>query len=71
MLTVEEKYGIIAKRKRKGIGKVAEELGCSRQNVYDRLKFWNKVEGDLKRYGAAIGCEVEIVFKDLETGEIL
>ena len=71
MLSVEEKYYTMAKRNKVSITEVAKRLNCSRQNIYGRLKAWSAVEKEIARYAEAIGCEVEVVFKDRTTGEAL
>ena len=69
MLTVSEKITIIAKRK--GITKtmLAESTGQSRQNLSNKIGRNNYTLAQLQDIAQALGCSVDVVFTDNETGE--
>lgn len=69
MITASEKISIIRKRKNLSVGELASHAGMSRQNLSNKLSRNNLQEGDILKLAAALGCEVEIVFTDLESGE--
>ena len=71
MLTIEEKIGILAKRTGISLPQVAERLGCSKQNVYSKLRRKTWTEEELRRYAEIFGCECEVVFTNKQTGERL
>lgn len=71
MLTIAEKLTTIARHKKIGVGEYAERLGCTRQNLYIKLRRGTWTEEDLKRYAEALGCTYEVVFTDKETGDKL
>lgn len=70
-LTTEDKVRIIAKRKGVTLGDISAAIGCSRQNMWKRLRRGSYTLPELQRIGAAIGCAVDVVFTDTETGETL
>ena len=70
-LTTTEKIRTMAKRKGLTLASVAEKLGYSRQNVNYKLRMENWTEADIRKYADAVGCDVEIIFVDRQTGERL
>ena len=71
MLTIEEKIKILCRRTGIGIEGLAARVGCSRQNLYLKLRRGNWKEADLKAYADALGYEYDVVFVNKETGERL
>lgn len=47
---------------------LARRLGESPQNLYLRLKRNSIKDSDLKQTALALNCKVEIIYKDIETG---
>lgn len=70
-LTTAEKMTLLMKRKGITVAEMASELGCTVQNIYTKLKRDKWSNGELEAYARALGCTVEIVFTDCETGEML
>lgn len=70
-LTAAEKMALLMKRKGITVADMASELGCTVQNIYLKLKRDKWSNGELEAYGRALGCTVDIVFTDWETGEEL
>lgn len=68
-LTISERIKLIAKRKGVKLGDIAEAFGYSRQNLNQRMRRNAWDENDLKAIANVLGCELEIVFIDKETGE--
>lgn len=68
-LSVSEKIRLIAKRKKIGVGGLADRLGYSRQNLNQRLIRNAWTEEDLHQVAEKLGCALEITFIDNETGE--
>lgn len=69
MITASEKISIIRKRKNLSVGELANQAGMSRQNLSNKLSRNNLQEDDILKLATALGCEVEIVFTDPESGE--
>lgn len=69
ILSAGEKIRLIARRKNMSIADLARELNTSNQNLFNKLKRDNFTEEDLKEIAAVLGCTVETIFTDLETGE--
>ena len=70
-LSAGEKIRLIARRKNMSIADLARELNTSNQNLFNKLKRDNFTEEDLKEIAAVLGCTVETIFTDIETGEKL
>lgn len=68
-LTTSEKLRLIIKRKKIKFMDVANVLGCTRQNLNQKLLRGGWTEESLKQIGDALGVDVRIVFVDRETGE--
>ena len=68
-LSAGEKIRLIARRKNMSIADLARELNTSNQNLFNKLKRDNFTEEDLKEIAAVLGCTVETIFTDVETGE--
>lgn len=71
MLSVAEKTKIILKRRGLIIGQLADSLNISRQNLSNKLSRNNFDEKDIKAIAEALNCNVDIVFTDKTTGEII
>ena len=71
LITIGEKIKVIAKKKGYTMRQVAEQIGCTTQNMYLKMKRGNWTEADLKKYAEAIGCTYEVIFIDKDTGERL
>lgn len=69
MLSACEKITIIRKRKNISVGDLAEQTGMSRQNLSNKMSRNNLQEDDIQKFAAALGCQAEIIFTDIETGE--
>jgi DNA-binding Xre family transcriptional regulator len=70
-LTTEEKVRLIMKRKGIQINDFVKEYGCTRQNFHQKMKKGTWTLAELDRLCAVIGCEWEITFTDIETGDKL
>ena len=68
-LTTSEKLRLIIKRKKIKFMDVANALGCTRQNLNQKLLRGGWTEDALKQIGDALGVDVRIVFVDRESGE--
>lgn len=68
-LNASEKIKLIARRKKIKYEDLAAGLGCSRQNLAQRMArdSWNASE--LASLAALIGCRYDPRFIDLDTGE--
>lgn len=51
------------------VSELAEKLNKSSSNFYQMLKRDNFRESELEEIAAALGCDLEIKFKDRETGK--
>ena len=71
LITIGEKIKVIAKKKGLPMQEVANRLGCTKQNMYLKMKRGNWTEADLKLYASAVGCDYEVIFIDKETGDRL
>lgn len=69
MISAGEKITIIRKRKNMSVSELAEKSGMSRQNLSNKMSRNNLQEDDIQKFATALGCKVEIVFTDLETGK--
>lgn len=70
-LSASEKIKIILKRKNMTAGQLADKLGQTRQNLSNKMSRDNFSEKELKEIAAALGCDVEIKFTVIETGETI
>ena len=68
-MTASEKIRILAKRKGKSMGDIADMTEQSRQNLSNKMKRDNFTIAELNRIAAALDCSVSICFTDNETGE--
>ena len=68
-LTTSEKIRIIIKRKKLKFLDVANALGCTRQNLNQKLLRGGWTEESLKQIGNILGVDVRISFVDRESGE--
>ncbi len=69
--SIAEKIKRIARYRGITIDELARGIGCTKQNLYLKMKRGNWKEGELEAYAEALGCEVEVVFTDKATGERL
>lgn len=69
-MTAGEKIKTIMSRKKMSMGDMADKTGQSRQNLSNKMKRDDFSEKDLIKMAAAMGCTVEIVFRD-ENGDVL
>lgn len=68
-ISASEKIRILAKRKGKSLGDIADLTEQSRQNLSNKMNRDNFTIAELKKVAAALGCTVSICFTDTETGE--
>ena len=68
-ISTSEKIRIIAKRKGKTMGDIADLTDQSRQNLSNKMKRNNYTIAELERIASALDCSVQISFVDNETGE--
>ena len=59
-LSFGEKMRVMMKRRGVSVQDLADRLGVSRQNVNQRLNADKFTLDDMKRYTAAIGCDIDI-----------
>ena len=69
-LNFTERIMFVAKRKGMPAYRIAERLGMSRQNFDRRAKINSWTEPELHRLAEAVGCSVNVVLTDSETGDI-
>lgn len=69
-MTAGEKMRTIMTRKRMSMADMAEKTGQSRQNLSNKMKRDDFSEKELIKMAAAMGCTVEVVFRDKD-GEII
>jgi len=48
---------------------LARKLGTSPANFYQKMKRDNFSENELRKIGDVLGCDVNIIFVDRQTGE--
>ena len=70
-MTASEKIRLIAKRKGKTMGEVAEMTSQSRQNLSNKMQRDNFTIAELQKIASALECSVEIRFVDNASGEII
>ncbi len=68
-MSASEKIRILAKRKGKSMGDIADLTEQSRQNLSNKMKRDNFTIAELNRIAAALDCKVSICFTDNDTGE--
>ncbi len=68
-ISTSEKIRILAKRKGKTMGDIADMTEQSRQNLSNKMKRDNFTIAELKRIASALGCSVSICFIDNNTDE--
>ena len=68
-ITAGEKIRLLAKRKGKSMGDIADLTEQSRQNLSNKMKRDNFTVAELQKIAAALGCSVNITFVDDTTGE--
>ena len=68
-MTASEKIRILAKRKGKSMGDIADMTEQSRQNLSNKMKRDNFTIAEIIRIAAALDCSVSICFTDTKTGE--
>ena len=70
-MTASEKIRLIAKRKGKTMGDVAEMTSQSRQNLSNKMQRDNFTIVELQKIASALECSVDIRFVDNASGEII
>ena len=70
-MTASEKIRLIAKRKGKTMGDVAEMTSQSRQNLSNKMQRDNFTIAELQKIASALEFSVEIRFVDNASGEII
>ena len=68
-MTASEKIRLLAKRKGKSMGDIADLTEQSRQNLSNKMKRDNFTVVELQKIAAALDCSVNITFVDDTTGE--
>ena len=68
-ISASEKIRILAKRKGKSMGDIADLTEQSRQNLSNKMKRDNFTIAELNKIAAALDCSVSITFTDNNTGE--
>ena len=68
MLNFSEKYKIMARRKGVKLQDIAAALGCTRQNLSRRLAADSWTQAEAARLAQLLGCSVEVIFTDQDTG---
>ena len=70
-MTPSEKIRLIAKRKGKTMGDIADMTNQSRQNLSNKMQRDNFSVAELNKIATALDCSVEIRFIDNASGEII
>ena len=68
-MTAGEKIRLLAKRKGKSMGDIADLTNQSRQNLSNKMKRDNFTVAELQKIAAALDCSVAVTFVDNATGE--
>ena len=68
-MTASEKIRLLAKRKGKSMGDIADLTEQSRQNLSNKMKRDNFTVAELQKIATALDCSVTISFVDNTTGE--
>lgn len=70
-MTASEKIRLLAKRKGKSMGDIADLTEQSRQNLSNKMKRDNFTVAELQKIATALDCSVTVTFVDHTTGESL
>ena len=70
-ISTSEKIRILAKRKGKTMGDIADLTEQSRQNLSNKMKRDNFTIAEINKIAAALDCSVNICFTDNKTGETI
>ncbi len=70
-IDIEEKIRILCIKKKSSLTSLAEKLGCTKQNLFIKLKRNDMKLSDICKMVEALGGEVELNFKDPVSKEIL
>ena len=70
-ISTSEKIRILAKRKGKTLGDIADLTKQSRQNLSNKMKRDNFTIAEINKIAAALDCTVSIRFTDNSTGETI
>ena len=65
-----EDLKILALKRNISLSELARRLGESPQNYNTKFKRNSIKDFDLKESAKALGCDVEVIYRDRETGEI-
>lgn len=68
-LTTTEKIKLIKNRCNLTLGDLAERANTTRQNLNNKFNRNNFSEKEIRELGDVLGCDVEIIFINRETGE--
>lgn len=66
-----EDLKVLALKKGISLSELARRLGESPQNYNTKFKRNSIKDHDLKESAKALGCEVEIIYRDKTTGEVI
>ena len=66
-----EDLKILALKRNMSLSELARRLGESPQNYNTKFKRNSIKDVDLKESAKALGCEVEIIYRDRSTGEVI
>ena len=69
-MTAGEKMRVIMARRKMSMSDMAEKTGHSRQNLSNKMRRDDFSEKELLKMAAAMGCTVDIVFRD-ENGDVV
>lgn len=71
MLETNEKIRILLKRRNITVTELAEKIGTTRQNLTNKLSRNNFNEKDIRLIAEVLSCNINIVFEDKDTHEII
>lgn len=71
MLTTSEKIRLIARRKGYSQVYIANQLGTTKQAFNRKLRQDNFTRAQLEQVASVLGCTVEVVFTDKQTGDTI
>lgn len=66
-----EDIKILALKRNMSLSELARRLGESPQNYNTKFKRNSIKDVDLRESAKALGCEVEIIYRDSSTGEVI
>lgn len=66
-----EDLKVLALKRNISLSELARRLGESPQNYNIKFKRNSIKDVDLRESAKALGCEVEIIYRDRETGEVI